>query len=179
MIDKRFLHNGLLYSIRTAKEKDAYQLSKVRLQGDSETENMDREEGEDYIDEQQFLAIIQNDIEKANHLFLVVDVDGEIVGYSRCAGSQLKRSAHHVEFGVCVLKDYWGYGMGTYLLNESIKWADSNGIKKITVRVIETNTTAIRLYRRHGFNIEGILKKDKLLSDGNYYNTVLMGRFIE
>ncbi|KIN33893.1 hypothetical protein B4070_0693 [Bacillus subtilis] len=27
------------------------------------------------------------------------------------------------------------------------------------------------------FEAEGILRKEKLLSDGNYYNTVVMGRF--
>jgi hypothetical protein len=26
---------------------------------------------------------------------------------------------------------------------------------------------------------KGILKKDKVLSDGNYYNTILMGRYNE
>ena len=37
----------------------------------------------------------------------------------------------------------------------------------------------MRLYQSLGFEIEGILKKDKILSDGNYYNTVVMGRFKE
>ncbi|MBA2177020.1 GNAT family N-acetyltransferase [Halobacillus locisalis] len=179
MIHKRFRNKDLTYSIRIATAKDADELSKVRVQGDGETENMDREKGEDYIDDHQFQAIIKNDADQPNHLFLVVDVDGEIAGYSRCAGSQLKRLAHTVEFGVCILKEFWGYGMATNLLYESIKWAESHGIKKITLRVIETNTPAIRLYRRHGFDIEGVLKKDKLLSDGHYYSTVLMSRFIE
>lgn len=33
------------------------------------------------------------------------------------------------------------------------------------------------LYKKYGFGVEGLLKKDKLLSDGNYYNTLVMGRF--
>jgi ribosomal protein S18 acetylase RimI-like enzyme len=43
--------------------------------------------------------------------------------------------------------------------------------------VLETNDKAIRLYQNYGFEVEGVLKKDKLLSDGNYYNTIVMGRF--
>lgn len=62
------------------------------------------------------------------------------------------------------------------LLAESIPWADTNGIQKITLNVLETNTNAIKLYQKLGFEIEGILKKDKLLSDGKLYNTIMMGR---
>ncbi len=103
-------------------------------------------------------------------------VNESIVRFSRCEGNLLKRFAHKVEFGVCILKDYWGLGVGTNLLKESIAWADSNGIKKITLNVLETNDTAINLYKKFGFKIEGILENDKILSDGQFYNTVVMGR---
>ena len=85
--------------------------------------------------------------------------------------------AHKVEFGVGVLKDFWGYGIGTNLLKESIQWADANDIKKITLNVLETNEKAIMLYEKLGFEQESVLKNDKLLSDGNFYHTVVMGRF--
>lgn len=71
---------------------------------------------------------------------------------------------------------YWGYGIGKNLLKRSIDWADSNHIRKMTLKVLETNKKAILLYERCGFETEGILKEDKLLRDGKYYNTVLMGR---
>ncbi|MFJ7826290.1 GNAT family N-acetyltransferase [Psychrobacillus sp. NPDC096623] len=170
---------NLSYIIRSAKENDAIKLSKVRLQIDGETENMDRERGEAYIDEVGFKQLIREDTESAYNLFLVSEANGRIVGFSRCEGNQLKRMSHKVEFGVCVLKDYWGYSMGTNLLNETIRWADTNEIKKITLNVLETNKKAIKLYKHYGFEEEGVLKKDKLLSDGNYYNTVIMGRFNE
>lgn len=82
-----------------------------------------------------------------------------------------------MEFGVCVLKKFWGYGIGKRLLNESIVWADTAGIKKMTLRVSETNERASALYQKHGFKIEGIFKKDKRLSDGTYDNTIVMGRW--
>ena len=50
-------------------------------------------------------------------------------------------------------------------------------IKKMTLNVLETNEKAILLYKKLGFELEGVLKNDKLLSDGNYYHTVVMGRF--
>lgn len=174
---KEFYIRNLRYIIRSAIEKDAKNLSEVRLQIDGETENLDREQGEAYIDESGFKQLIKEDTESVSNLFLVAEVNERIVGFSRCEGYKLKRMSHKVEFGVCVLKEYWGYGIGENLLKESIHWADSNDIKKITLNVLETNDKAIRLYEKYGFEVEGILKNDKILSDGNYYNTILMGRF--
>ena len=114
-----------------------------------------------------------------NHSFLVAEANGEIVGFSRCEGNKLKRTSHKVEFGICVLKAYWGFGIGKNLLIESIQWADANRIKKINLAVLETNEKAIELYKRYGFEVEGVLKNDKLLSDGNFYSTILMGRVKE
>lgn len=179
MIRKKqeFVVNGLHYAIRSAVEKDAQALSEVRLQVDGETENLDREAGEAFLDAAGFEQIIKTDTMSPRNLFLVAVVDERIVGFSRCEGVNLKRLAHKVEFGVGVVKEFWGYGIGKRLLQESIAWADSNGIKKITLNVLETNEKAIKLYRSLGFEVEGVLKKDKILSDGIYYNTVMMGRF--
>ncbi|MDC3414222.1 GNAT family N-acetyltransferase [Terrihalobacillus insolitus] len=178
IINQREYHiRDLRYIVRSAKEEDAKTLSDVRLQIDGETENLDREKGEAYIDEKGFKKIIKDDTESTNNLFLVVEVNGKIVGFSRCEGSKLKRTSHRVEFGVGVLKEYWGYGIGKNFLKESVNWADSYDIRKITLSVLETNEKAIKLYKDYGFEVEGILKEDKLLSDGNYYNTLLMGRF--
>jgi ribosomal protein S18 acetylase RimI-like enzyme len=173
---KEFTIHGLRYSIRSAIEKDANNLSKVRVQIDGETENLDREQGEAYIDESGFKKVIKEDTERSNHLFLIAEVNDRIVGFCRCEGDQLRRSTHKVEFGVCVLKDYWGYGIGRKLLEQSIHWADENGIKKISLKVLETNDKAIKLYQEYGFEVEGTLKYDKRLSDGKYYNTILMAR---
>lgn len=173
---KEFNVRDLTYTIRTAKEEDARKLSEVRVQIDGETENLDREKGEAYLDEKGFKKVIMEDSESRNNLFLVAQVGEDIIGFSRCEGSNLKRLSHKVEFGVCVLKAYWGFGVGSYLLNQSIHWADSNGIKKINLSVLETNEKAIHLYRKYGFEVEGVLKKDKLLSDGKFYNTIIMGR---
>jgi hypothetical protein len=109
---KEYAINHLHYIIRSANEEDAQCLFEVRVQIDGETENMDREAGEAYIDEAGFKKIIHDDTESDRSLFLVAEVNGRIAGFSRCEGSKLNRSAHKVELGVCVLKEYWGYGMG-------------------------------------------------------------------
>ncbi|MGG0155386.1 N-acetyltransferase family protein [Bacillus mycoides] len=176
---QEFHINGLIYTVRSAVQTDAEQLSEIRVQIDGETENMDREAGEGFIDKIGFQKIIKTDSEEMKNLFLVAEVHNRIVGFSRCEGSNLKRLSHKVEFGVCILREFWGYGMGKSLLQQSIQWADENEVKKISLQVLETNEKAIQLYKKLGLEVEGILKNDKKLSDGKYYNTVVMGRFTD
>lgn len=171
-----YTKNGLTFTIRSARQADASPLSELRLRIDGETENMDREPGEAFIDGPGFERIIRTDTESSRNLFLVADVQGRVVGFCRCEGSMLKRFSHRVEFGVCVLKEFWGYGIGERLLEQSVGWADTSGIRKMTLNVLETNMKAISLYRKYGFEEEGVLRMDKLLSDGRFYNTIVMGR---
>ncbi|WJE61855.1 GNAT family N-acetyltransferase [Bacillus mycoides] len=176
---QEFHINGLTYTVRSAVQTDAEQLSEIRVQIDGETENMDREAGEGFIDKIGFQKIIKTDSEEMKNLFLVAEVHNRIVGFSRCEGSNLKRLSHKIEFGVCILREFWGYGMGKSLLQQSIQWADENEVKKISLQVLEKNEKAIQLYKKLGLEVEGILKNDKKLSDGKYYNTVVMGRFTD
>jgi len=168
---------GVSYSIRSAEIEDAEALSHLRLQLDGETEHFDREPGEALLDAQGFAQLIQADSIGANRLMLVAVMEQRIVGYCRCHGSELKRLAHQVEFGVGVLKACWGFGIGTNLMKASMAWADASGIKKMSLKVVETNENAILLYKKLGFEVEGRLKYDRIHADGNYYSTVLMGRY--
>ncbi|MDR7313844.1 GNAT family N-acetyltransferase [Brevibacillus nitrificans] len=180
IIDKQEYNvNGIPYTIRSAAPSDAEELSGLRVKIDGETENLDREPGEAFIDTSGFEQIIQMDAQLPRNLFLVAVVGDQLVGYSRCEGTYLTRFAHKAEFGVCICKAYWGYGIGKNLLKQSLAWADSNGIKKMTLNVLQTNEKAIQLYKKLGFEVEGVWKHDRLLSDGNYYHTVVMGRFVE
>lgn len=166
------------YIVRLAESRDAAELSELRVRIDGETEYMDREAGEARIDERGFIELIEADRNSPVRLFLVAEADGRLVGYARCEGGALRRFTHRAEFGVCVLREYWGCGIGSSLLRAVLEWADAGEtIAKIQLSVVATNESAIRLYRRHGFEIEGVLRKDRIHSDGCFYDTVLMGRF--
>ena len=177
MEPKIFAGKGLEYTIRRAEVGDAAECSALRLQIDGETEHMDREAGEAFMDEKDFRELIAADSASEVRLFLVAEADGKLVGYARCEGSTLRRFAHRAEFGICVAKGYWGHGIGGALLRETLNWADSCQISKLNLSVLATNESAIRLYAKHGFETEGVLKKDRKHADGRYYDTVLMGRF--
>ncbi|APH20173.1 GNAT family N-acetyltransferase [Clostridium botulinum] len=158
---------------------DATELSELRVKIDGETEYLDREPGEDLLTPEDFEKLIYEDSIGEKNIFLVAEVEGKIIGFSRCQGSKLNRFRHKAEFGICISKEYWGYGIGRVLLENILMWADAVGIEKISLTVVQTNTRAIQLYKKYGFVEEGLLIKDRIHKDGNYYNTVMMGRLLE
>lgn len=66
--------NGINYIIKSATVKDAQELSELRVQIDGETENLDREKGEGFINAAGFEQLIHTDTENSKNLFLVRDV---------------------------------------------------------------------------------------------------------
>lgn len=175
---KRIDGKKLTWTLRCPTKSDATELSKLRIKIDGETEYLDREPGEGILSPEDFEKLIYEDSIAEKTMFLVAEVEGKIVGYTRCEGNILSRFRHKAGFGICISKEYWGYGIGNVLLEEILMWADCNGIKKITLEVVQTNTKAVQLYKKYGFVEEGILIKDRIHKDGNYYNTVIMGRLL-
>lgn len=176
--NKRIECKSLTWILRCPTKYDAIELSSLRVKIDGETEYLDRESGEGLLTPEDFEKLIYEDSIAGKTLFLVAEVEGEIVGFTRCEESKLSRFRHKAEFGICISKVYWGYGIGKVLLENMLMWADTVKIEKISLTVVQTNTKAIQLYKRYGFVEEGLLIKDRIHRDGNYYNTVIMGRLL-
>lgn len=174
---KQIKGSNMTWTLRCAQKSDAAALSELRVVIDGETENMDRESGEDYLSEKDCEEVIIGDLLDERGIFLVAQVHERIVGFARCKGKSLSRFKHQAEFGICILKEFWGCGIGKQLLSEIITWSEEVGIEKVTLTVVETNTKAIQLYQQYGFIQEGLLVRDRLHKDGEYYNTVIMARF--
>lgn len=163
-------------TIRSASVSDAATLATLRIAIDGETEFLDRAPGEGVITPEQFARLIEDDSQAPNHLFLVALVDGQMIGFLRCEGSPLRRLRHKVELGICLLQASCGLGIGRRLLQRAIEWADQAQIVKMSLSVLATNERAIALYQQLGFVREGVLRADKRLADGCYYDTIVMGR---
>ncbi|MDD7794294.1 GNAT family N-acetyltransferase [Clostridium sp. 'White wine YQ'] len=168
----------LTWILRCPTKGDSEELSALRIKIDGETENLDREAGEGLLSSEDFEKLIYEDSISEKNLFLVAEVGEKLVGFARLQGNELSRYRHKAEFGICILKEYWGYGIGHVLIDNILGQADKVGIKKVCLYVVETNTKAIDLYKSFGFVQEGLLINDRIHKDGNYYNTVVMGRII-
>lgn len=174
---KKINGKSLSWILRCPTKKDAAELSELRVKIDGETEFLDRDAGEDFLSPEDCERIIAEDLLSETSLFLVTEAEGKIVGFARCAGNKLNRFRHKAEFGICILQEYCGHGIGKELLESILNWADAKGVEKIALTVVQTNTNAISLYKKYGFIEEGILINDRIHKDGNYFNTIMMGRF--
>ena len=58
---------------------------------------------------------------------------------------------HRAEFGVSVLRAYWGLGLGRALTEACIQCAKEAGYEQIELTVVAENKRAIALYRKAGF----------------------------
>jgi len=126
--------------------------------------------------EEEFIA---NALIKKNVLFIIAEINGKIVGNLNFSGGPRERTAHAGEFGVSVLKEYWGNGIGEELIKFLISWSKNSGIiRKINLRVRTDNTRGIRLYKKLGFQEEGLIKRDFLIDD-KFYDSLSMGLLID
>jgi len=113
-------------------------------------------------------------------LWVVSEVDGRIVGtcnlIPRGLGS-VNKSRHVLTSGIAVLKGYRGIGIGNALMDYVISWAEARDYEKISLSVFSTNTAAINLYRKFGFEVEGVKKKEFKI-EGKYVDEICMGKFL-
>lgn len=124
-------------------------------------------------------SILEGFINKDNSIFIVAALDRKIIGSLSFRGDAKKRLAHAGEFGVSVLKEYWGKGIGKELIRYLIDWAqETKVIRKINLRTRIDNERAIRLYKKLGFEEEGIIRREFLI-DGKFYDTLMMGMLID
>ena len=99
--------------------------------------------------ERQFLAA---KAESENEIELIAFMDGKAVGSAGITALGKKyKIKHRATFGVSVLKDYWGLGIGRALTEASIACAKAAGYKQIELEVVSENAAAVSLYRSVGF----------------------------
>ena len=114
-----------------------------------------------------------------NKIFLIAEINHQVVGLSNVSSRSRERLKHVGEFGVSTLKAHWGKGIATHLITVMIAWAKANPIiKKLNLLVLVHNESAIRLYKKLGFEIEGCLRSDFYIK-GKFYDTYFMGMFID
>lgn len=170
--------NDVKIIIRNPKLEDANQLIKHVKKINEQTTYLLKEPDEINITLEEEKNFISRQLSSEKDLFLVVEVEGNIVGSCGLVGNKMRRAKHKVDLGIALQEKYWGMGIGKKLMEVAINWAKINGTSKVTLKVDSSNTRAISLYEKLGFKVEGKLLKDKHMSDGSYRDSYLMALFI-
>ena len=115
-----------------------------------------------------------------NEAMLVCEVDGKIAGNCQILWSKGIKTRHRANIGIAILREYWGQGIGTRLMQELIRIAEQNeNILQIELDFIEGNSRARALYEKMGFRITGVRPNAIRLKDGTLLNEYSMVRKIE
>src|SRR5688500_16111289 len=103
-------------------------------------------------------------------LFVVID-NGRIAGTFRLI-PKFHRQSHIVYIGSFVIDpEMQGKVIGSKSMEFIKEYSLTNGFKRIELNVIVNNEAAIRLYKKSGFEIEGIVRKNcRLQSTGMYFD---------
>lgn len=111
---------------------------------------------------------------------LVAELDGVVVGYAHLAQRIPVPSHQHVlELSGLAVDPHWQrHGFGRRLLRRAVREAGLRGARKVTLRVLASNTAARRLYSSGGFTVEGVLGEEFLLA-GHYVDDVLMALLLD
>lgn len=99
-------------------------------------------------------SIMMEVINKRSH-YLVIDLDGEIVGY---AGLWKIFDEGHIN-NIAIKKCHRNKGLGRLLMEALIAQSKTHGMMKFTLEVRVSNNQAIKLYEGLGFKEEGIRKE--------------------
>ena len=171
--------NGEVLIIRRSNKSDAEALIDYINTVAGETDYLSFGVGEFDMTVQQEEVFIENTLKKENAVSLVAEINGKIVANLNFSGGSRKRISHVGEFGISVLKEYWGYGIGEELIKYLIDWSKGSGVvRKINLRTRTDNLRGIRLYKKLGFEEEGILKRD-IIINGIFYDSLCMGMMID
>jgi len=111
---------------------------------------------------------------------LVAELDGSIVGYIRLkAPTSLPENAHVMQVqGLAVGPSARRRGVASALLTAAEEHLRARGARKLTLRVLSSNSAAIRLYEQLGFAREGALHQEFYIN-GAYVDDVLMAKYFE
>ena len=87
---------------------------------------------------------------------LIAEVDGKPAGLGGIDAIHNRiKTRHRADFGVSVLKEYWGLGIGRALLEACLKLAKEAGYEQLELDVVADNKSAIALYKSVGFTVYG------------------------
>jgi len=109
-----------------------------------------------------------------NGLYLLASSGKEPIGALLLRGGEYLRLAHTAELGMSVRREWRRLGVGESLVGVALGAARKSGeLRRITLRVFETNVGALALYEKLGFVVEGRQKRQVRLK-GNYVDLIHM-----
>ncbi len=167
---RKYTRSGKEILIRSAHIADARGIIEIKTQVIDEKIYMLREKDEESFTEESETADINSHLESEGCAYIVAVHEGNIAGFIELMNGNLRRTRHAGMLSIFIAKEYRGDGIGSMLMEELVR---------LTLAVFSVNERAIALYKKFGFETEGVCPRDMKLGDGTYINSILMYRFVK
>ncbi len=132
------------------------------------------------VDEKKQRAVIAGVRDRGDLILLAVDDmgAGRVVGWVSIFRARAEFLQHTAELGMGVVPVYRGIGLGTVLVDRSLRWAAGQKIEKVKLGVRAGNERARALYEKFGFVKEERRVRDIKDQHGHYDDIVEMAFFV-
>ena len=145
------LAGGQELLVRNGVASDARALRETTQRTHAQTDYLLSYPDEQRADDEQEARLLAETERSNNEVELVAVVDGQIVGSAgvTVVGGR-RKVAHRARFGISILKEYWGMGIGRVLMDACIDCARRACYAQLELEVVADNERALSLYRRTG-----------------------------
>jgi RimJ/RimL family protein N-acetyltransferase len=112
-----------------------------------------------------------------NEAIFVASCDGEIAGLLTAARGIHPAKRGVAEIGIGVAAAHRRRGVGQALMTRAERWALDAGIHRLELSVVTDNHPAIALYRRAGYEIEGVRRASAKVA-GRAVDQLMMAKLL-
>ena len=172
--EQKTARDGRRWTLRPARPTDARALARLFAEVRAEGRWLITTPGA--VSEPSEAFWIGELIRGAEHLALVAEADGDVVGNVLISVDRGRATEHIGILSICVASDWRDVGIGSDLVAGSQQWARTKGLRKVSLGVFPDNARAIAVYEKLGFVREG-LRRMQYHSGDIYRDEVLMAWF--
>lgn len=154
--------------IREIRTGDAKNFTDLIKKVESHADFMLMEDGERRTTPEQQKKQLERFEKQDNSTVFVAEDKDKLIGYIIAIGGTVKRTQHTVGLVIGILSEYRGKGIGSKLFNNITNWAEKHNLSRLELTVVKDNLAGVKLYKKHGFEIEGTKKKSLIINDIAY-----------
>ena len=161
-------------NIKRVSETDAEKFLELLVNLDKDSFFMMYEEGERNKSIKETEKIIK--YINANGTIIALEKDGQLAGYISAERGGYRRIKHCAYIVIGILEAFHGMGFGKKLMKAVDNWAEEKKIIRLELTVLTENERAVNLYKKSGYEIEGIrkssMKVEGILKDEYYMSKI-------
>lgn len=175
---KIILRDGRTCILRPVEAKDAVDMIECLRMVSGETPFLLRNEDEVIYTVEAEEQLLENKRNDPREIMMVAEVEGVVAGNCGIVSKgSLRRVFHRCGFAIALKKDYWGFGIGSAMMEYAFYLAEKMGYRQAELEVVDGNNRARSLYERFGFKETGKNLRALQYDDGSYADESIMVKF--